>query len=237
MQARGWLHQRSDRNTSAKRKPTLLPYIAATHVAVIVTLYLFGNGLNQKRRPEVAMRVQLVSPQSSRPTPAPPQPIPQNQPPPQSPPAPATSVRRYRTAADIRASVQQRTENAPPKKATPAPRESSTLYNRLAKALDTQPVAVQPPPDRYPAIVRAHIFEQWRQPTRSEVSGNPLYVRVRVSIAADGTVTSATPLNASGNHAMDESVHAMLRTLRRLPAPSAYGMGSLTLDVTLQLAH
>lgn len=73
------------------------------------------------------------------------------------------------------------------------------------------------------------LYQQWDQPTSTELKKRGIFVLVTLQIAADGTV-EAKNFKPSGNAVMDQSVRQLLQKLRVVPAPPG---GAMTIPVKL----
>ena len=83
---------------------------------------------------------------------------------------------------------------------------------------------------RYGKLVGEYLKTRWAEPPRTLLEGREPRVLIELAIAADGRVTGARILRASGVPAMDESVRRLFQVLDRVPRP---GSGSLSLQVEL----
>ena len=83
----------------------------------------------------------------------------------------------------------------------------------------------------YARTVQVSYDKSWIQP--SGLSDRQLRVQVEVIIALNGSVQSARILKGSGNHALDQSIRALLDRVKKMPErpPS----GSLLDDRTVVL--
>jgi len=79
------------------------------------------------------------------------------------------------------------------------------------------------PGDPFYTAIATALYDAWDPPSRAEVGRGDPTVGVRITLRSDGTVTSFQISRPSGVAAMDTSLQAMLRLLRRLPAPSSFG--------------
>lgn len=94
-----------------------------------------------------------------------------------------------------------------------------------------------PDGDRYGGVLMGYLKRVWQQPSRAEVGGgNPTAV-VSLTIQSDGTVTVARLSRGSQVNAMDASLNALIRSLKRVPAPASYGKtaSSVTVSVKFKL--
>ncbi len=89
---------------------------------------------------------------------------------------------------------------------------------------------------RYYDAVGTILHSQWDQPSRAEAGGNPS-VAVKITVQADGKVSSARISRASSNAPMNRSVALVLNKLDRLPPFRNYGISgaNLVIDVTFEL--
>jgi TonB family protein len=79
------------------------------------------------------------------------------------------------------------------------------------------------PGDPFFTAIGTALYDAWTPPLRADVGrGNPT-VGVRITLRSDGTLTAYQLTRPSGNSAMDGSVEALMRSLKRLPAPSSFG--------------
>ncbi len=77
----------------------------------------------------------------------------------------------------------------------------------------------------FAGAMQRFLRENWRTDGLSISGGKPV-VRVAMTLAPDGTVTSASIVRESGVAALNANVSAFLRTLRKVPAPSRYGIST-----------
>ena len=77
--------------------------------------------------------------------------------------------------------------------------------------------------DPFYTAIGAALYAAWTPPSRADVGrGNPT-VGVRITLRFDGTITAYQLSRPSGNTAMNTTVEALMRGLRRLPAPTSFG--------------
>jgi len=91
--------------------------------------------------------------------------------------------------------------------------------------------------DDYFDAVATWLYRMWSQPDRAEVGAGRRVTVVEISVNSEGLVRSARIVAPSRNAAMDASVAALVRSLRRLPPPSEHGVRarSLTFRVRFEL--
>ncbi len=167
--------------------------------------------------------------------------------PPAAKPAPAKPEKpawKPRTAEEIRKAALQKPAPAPAKTpqktAKPAPdaasiaaRLGAKVQNIALKVTDTGGAsAAQTSPDYFNAVL-AYLRSRWRQPTRMEAGAANPSVEVFFRVRGDGGVADSGIVRKSGNPAMDNSVAALLREIRRLPTPA--GGGSVASEVRMQI--
>ena len=91
-----------------------------------------------------------------------------------------------------------------------------------------------PDGDRYIGALMGYLKRVWQQPSRAEVGGgNPTAV-VSLTIQSDGTVTVARLSRGSQAQAMDASLNALIRGLKRVPAPAEFGKKSSSVSVAVK---
>ena len=73
------------------------------------------------------------------------------------------------------------------------------------------------------------LYQQWDQPTSTELKKRGVFVLVTLQIGADGTLQTKN-FKPSGNAVMDQSVRKLLQKLRVVPAPPG---GAMTVPVKL----
>jgi TonB family protein len=79
------------------------------------------------------------------------------------------------------------------------------------------------PGDPFYTAIGAALHDAWEPPSRAEVGGGNPVVGVKITLRSDGTVTAFQISRASGCAPMNQSVEALLRSLRSLPAPASFG--------------
>lgn len=77
--------------------------------------------------------------------------------------------------------------------------------------------------DPFFTAIGTALYEAWVPPSRDDVGGGNPTVGVRITLRFDGTITAFQLSRPSGNTAMNASVEALMRSLRRLPAPASFG--------------
>ena len=84
-------------------------------------------------------------------------------------------------------------------------------------------------------ILRTQLYQMWK-PNRGEDRGGRPRVIASLTVLADGTVREAHVSERSRSQTINASVEALLRGLRRLPAPSQFGFDqpSLTIQVVFE---
>jgi TonB family protein len=87
--------------------------------------------------------------------------------------------------------------------------------------------------NRYLETISAVLRNRWKQPAAAELGGRRPQTAVALEIAGDGHLRSARISKRSGVAAMDSSVEALLRGVRRLPPPSAYGIDAAVFSVSI----
>lgn len=84
---------------------------------------------------------------------------------------------------------------------------------------------------RYGNNVERYIYSRWSEPSRTLLRGALPETVIEVTIEADGRVSAAKIVKASGNVSMDESVKALISGLDLLPRPPD---GRITFMITLK---
>lgn len=84
---------------------------------------------------------------------------------------------------------------------------------------------------RYFDALEPYLRSQWRQPSRVGLPPGKPRVGIALTVLANGTVQEAHVTTPCGVAVMDASIEAMLRELRTVPAPSAYGITRPVLSV------
>jgi hypothetical protein len=77
--------------------------------------------------------------------------------------------------------------------------------------------------DPFYSAIGAALYDAWTPPSRTEVGYGTPTVGVRITLRFDGTITAYQLSRPSGNAIMNASVEALMRSLRRLPAPASFG--------------
>jgi TonB family protein len=228
----------------------VVPWVIAMHVVALLGVYLICHVRARSRPREIAVAVTLV--------PAPPAPTAAEALPPaaaaeprtttaaaatavRSPaamaPAAATRTRpRYRTPDEIRASVSRPpvAPAAPPQTAPDATTVAARLRERLGSAAQPAVAATRHRQD-YHAQVHGALYNRWRQPGAAALGNRRHDVTVRLQIAADGRVTAAGIVAASGNVPLDSSVRQLLADLPPLPPLPETLAAPLLLEVKLEV--
>lgn len=84
---------------------------------------------------------------------------------------------------------------------------------------------------RYGKNVENYIYSRWAEPPRALLRGEFPETVVEITIEANGRVSAAKVVRASGNASMEESVKALLSQLDLLPRPPD---GRITFRITLK---
>lgn len=166
---------------------------------------------------------------------------------------PKTQQKKYLSAEDIRKQIEQQRndpKNKQRRQAEAAARrraaqaaarvaaERKRILDETARNLEKQygipaggQKGVPATKEFYNYIDRltGMLYQQWDQPTSTELKNRGIFVLVTLQIAADGTV-QAKNFKPSGNAVMDQSVRQLLQKLRVVPAPPG---GAMTIPVKL----
>jgi TonB family protein len=136
------------------------------------------------------------------------------------------------TAEDIRSNSKV-VKNEPPKKPPRGGGGPIIDPNKLLRDLKNNGV-YQPPGggggpigevgdpnqnDAYFASVSKFLYNHWQQPGKALLGNTKPSVDVRVNVAANGQIISATIVGRSGNQIMDISVEKLFAEIRVLPVP------------------
>lgn len=144
------------------------------------------------------------------------------------PPISPPSVARRISAGDVETRIRSRVQNV---------QASMNTGGGGGVPGAGQPGAADARGDQFLAALSAALHDAWNQPSRAEVGrGNPK-VGVSITLRSDGTVTAFQITRPSGHAAMDSSVERLLRELRKLPPPAAFGItGAVkTIEVAFEL--
>jgi protein TonB len=85
---------------------------------------------------------------------------------------------------------------------------------------------------QYYETVSGYVYRVWKQPSESELGGRKPSVTIHVSVAANGSVLSASIVKRSGISAMDMSVKRLISELKNLPIPPR---GAMQFDIILEV--
>ena len=193
-------------------------------------------------------------PPAPDPTPVPPEPEPTPQPPPPDPapkpepepqPEPDPDAWKPRSADEIRRTAKL--EKSAPRRPVAPPKQTrvdaEALAERISRNVNNVSVQIAPASrastshtsardvSAYFEAVSSILHRRWDQPSRAEVRGRRPTVTVSIRVTAGGSVTDAKIVSASGVSPMDRSVDAVLRSLSRLPAPTAHGIDESELEI------
>jgi len=73
--------------------------------------------------------------------------------------------------------------------------------------------------DEYYASVSRYLYNNWQRPGKALLGNSKPSVDVKVSVAANGQILSATIVGRSGNALMDASVERLFAMIKALPVP------------------
>ena len=194
-------------------------------------------------------------PPKPAPKPVPPKPVPA--PPKQKPKTkPKQEPKKYLSADDIKKQIEQQRKNPANQKqrqandaarkraareaaraAAKAAAERKRILDDAAKAVsqygtpDGGSKGVPATKEFYNYIDRltSILYQQWDQPTSTELKKRGIFVLVTLQIGADGTLQTKN-FKPSGNAVMDQSVRKLLQKLRVVPPPPS---GAMTVPVKL----
>ena len=197
------------------------------------------------------------APKPTPPKPAPPNPVPAPpKPKPKPKTKPKPEQKKYLSADDIKKQIEQQRKNPANQKqrqandaarkraAREAARAAAKAAAERQRILDDAARAVKQygTPDGgskgVPATKEFHnyidrltsiLYQQWDQPTSTELKKRGVFVLVTLQIGADGTLQTKN-FKPSGNAVMDQSVRKLLQKLRVVPAPPG---GAMTVPVKL----
>ncbi len=78
---------------------------------------------------------------------------------------------------------------------------------------------------KYTNAISSVLHQKWNQPSASLVAESDRMVEIELVIGADGRILKSRIIRPSNNSVMNRSVLAIFKSTRRLPAPTAYGLG------------
>ena len=203
--------------------------------------------------PKPAPKPEPPKPAPPKPVPAPkPKPVPA----PKPKPKPKPQEKKYLSADDIKKKIEEQRKNPANRKQRQkaeaarkrAAREAARAAAKAAadrkRILDDAARAVKQygTPDggskgvpatkefyNYIDRLTSLLYQQWDQPTSTELKKRGVFVLVTLQIGADGTLQTKN-FKPSGNAVMDQSVRKLLQKLRVVPAPPG---GAMTVPVKL----
>ena len=207
--------------------------------------------------PDVPDAPQPLPPKPEPPKPAPPKPVPAPpKPKPKTKPKPEPEQKKYLSADDIKKQIEQQRKNPANQKqrqaneaarkraareaaraAAKAAADRKRILDDAAKAVsqygtpDGGSKGVPATKEFYNYIDRltSILYQQWDQPTSTELKKRGIFVLVTLQIGADGTLQTKN-FKPSGNAVMDQSVRKLLQKLRVVPPPPG---GAMTVPVKL----
>ena len=150
---------------------------------------------------------------------------------------------KYRTPAEIRKSrLTPIKKTSSEKESKPSPRRNFNVrdfQNRLTDKVDTHAAEASYEPDwesEYHELLVNQLYQQWKQPTKTEVANPHLTVRIILEIDKSGQVLVKKIIQPSNNPAMDNSVEGLLRQLIQFPPfPDKINSASITKVIVLKL--
>ena len=205
--------------------------------------------------PDVPEPPKPLPPAPEPPKPEPPKPAPKPEPP-KPKPKPKQEQKKYLSADDIKKQIaqqrnnpanrkqQQANEAARKRAAREAARAAAKAAAERKRILDDAANALKQygTPDggskgvpatkefyNYLARLTSILYQQWDQPTSTELKKRGIFVLVTLQIGADGTLQTKN-FKPSGNTVMDQSVRKLLQKLRVVPPPPG---GAMTVPVKL----
>lgn len=200
----------------------------------------------------------IPEPPKPQPQPQPPKPAPKPTPVPKPLPKPVPNPKakpkpKYLSADDIRKQIEKQRKNPANRQRSQAEaaarkraareaaraaaernrilREAAAAANRRYGTPDGGSRGAPATKEFYNYIDRLTgiLYQQWDQPTSTELKKRGIFVFVTLQIGADGTVQTKN-FKPSGNAVMDQSVRQLLRKLRVVPQPPG---GAMTVPVKL----
>ncbi|MEF3255278.1 MAG: energy transducer TonB [Deferribacterales bacterium] len=77
---------------------------------------------------------------------------------------------------------------------------------------------------------RRQLYNVWRYPAESVISGEQGTVRIKFTILKDGTITNVNIVSSSGYSKLDKAAVDALRSMGKVPLPDSFGINVLNVD-------